>query len=182
MKLSTDRITYLWHKENKIKAKQILSLKCDIVEISKTTKQGQQQKKTKQKKTQTNKQAIRNSIFNTNTQGKWSVKYHCTYLSNDWNSFNDFTVVEITRVLYVFLRMEFLFSRIMILYSALLNSFIYLLSVWNNFNDFTVIETTRACILKNSILIYSFQMPILWCLTRCNLWFCKSFTVTLGIN
>ena len=57
MNLSTDRITYLWHKENKIKAKQILSLKCDIVEISKTTKQGQQQKnKTKQKKPkQTNK-------------------------------------------------------------------------------------------------------------------------------
>ena len=43
MNLSTDRITYLWHKENKIKAKQILSLKCDIVEISKTNKQGQQQ-------------------------------------------------------------------------------------------------------------------------------------------
>ena len=174
MNLSTDRITYLWHKENKIKAKRILSLKCDIVEISKTTKQGQQQKK--------KKKTIRNSIFNTNTQGKRSVKYHCIYLSNDWNSFNDFTVVEITRILYVFLRMEFLFSRIMILYSALLNSFIYLSSVWNNFNDFTVIETTRACILKNSIFIYSFQMPILWCLTRCNLWFCKSFTVTLGIN
>ena len=57
MNLSTDRITYLWHKENKIKAKQILSLKCDIVEISKTTKQGQQQKKNKKKKQtkQTNK-------------------------------------------------------------------------------------------------------------------------------
>ena len=49
MNLSTDRITYLWHKENKIKAKRILSLKCDIVEISKTTKQGQQQKKKKKK-------------------------------------------------------------------------------------------------------------------------------------
>ena len=56
MNLSTDRITYLWYKENKIKAKQILSLKCDIVEISKTTKQGQQQKKKTKKKKKKNKQ------------------------------------------------------------------------------------------------------------------------------
>lgn len=70
--------------------------------------------------------------------------------------------------------MEFLSSRIMVLDLALLNSS----NVWNVL-FFIILSHLKIFI---SLREHRFQRPVLWCLIRGTLQFCKSFTLTLEIN